>query len=160
MHWYYRRRTIYTLKKRTLISKNIVFLVADIHFGGGGERVTVNMSSHLVENGYTVSIVSLSAYKQTNVFKIDGRVTVDYLGITFGKGFNILNKIRSVFRVRNYFNRINSKIILLGIGTYPSLLAALLPKTELIKAVGCQHGSYSSVKNLWHLLRRHVLPPA
>ena len=133
---------------------HIVFLVADIHLGGGGERVTVNMSNHLVENGYTVTIVSLSAHKPMNVFNIDARVKLDYLGITFDMGFNILNKIRSVFKVRSYFNRINKKIILLGIGTYPALLAALIPKKEFIKTVGCQHGSYSSVKKLWRLFRR------
>jgi amylovoran biosynthesis glycosyltransferase AmsD len=115
--------------------------------------VTVNMSNHFVENGYKVSIVSLTAYKPTNLYKIDNRVRIDHLGITFETGFNFLNKVRSFFRVRNYFKRINSKIFLLCIGTYPALLAALIPKTELIKTVGCQHGSYSSVKNLWRLLR-------
>ena len=133
---------------------HIVFLVADIHLGGGGERVTVNMSNHLIENGYTVAIVSFSTHKPTKIFNIDARVKVDYLGIRFDRGFNILNKIRSVFKVRSYFKRINSKIILLGIGTYPALLAALIPKAEFIKTVGCQHGSYSSVKNLWKLFRR------
>ena len=35
-----------------------LFVVFDIHNGGGGERVTANMVNHYLEKGYAVEILS------------------------------------------------------------------------------------------------------
>lgn len=132
---------------------HITFLVHDIHFGGGGERVTANMANHYVEKGDQVAIVSIAAPNPQNVFTIDRRVSIQYLNINPNKGLNIIRKIKSVFAVRHHFRKTDNLTFLLGIGTYPMLLAALLPEKDPIIKIGCQHGSYASVKHIWFILR-------
>ena len=133
---------------------NIAFLVHDIHFGGGGERVTANMANYFAAKGDQVNIVSISTRKTVNVFQINTLVHIDYLNIDPDSSNNLIRKIQSVFAVKKYFERISDPIFILGIGTYPTLLAALLPKHKNQIKIGCQHGSFASVKYLWSFLRR------
>lgn len=133
---------------------HIVFLLHDIHFGGGGERVTVNIANRLVEDGYQVTIVSLSSCKSSNIFTLDNRIAIKYLNFHFENGFNLPQKIASVFKVGSHFRQYTDQTVILGIGTYPSLLLALLSKRENIKTIGCQHNSYVAVKHLWSFLRQ------
>jgi len=132
---------------------HITFLVHDIHFGGGGERVTVNMANHFAEKGDQVAIVSIATPNQQNIFTIDRRASIQYLNINPNNGLNIIRKIKSVFAVRRHFKKTDNLTFLLGIGTYPMLLAALLPGKGPIIRIGCQHGSYASVKHIWFILR-------
>lgn len=131
----------------------ITFLVHDIHFGGGGERVTTNIANLFAARGDQVSIVSISTPQPGNIFTIDKRVSIKYLNINQDTGLNITLKIKSVFAVRSYFRKLNDQTFLLGIGTYPTLLVALLPSRNHIIKIGCQHGSFASVKYLWFILR-------
>lgn len=133
---------------------NIVFLVHDIHYGGGGERVTTNLANYFVENGHKVRIVSISPSNTTNIYAIDKRIGIEYLDINFNIGSNVIKKIFSVFKVKTHFNSYKSKTIVLGIGNYPSLLLSFLPKREHIKTIGCQHLAYSGIKNSWAILRK------
>ncbi len=134
----------------------IIFLLHDIHFGGGGERVTVNMANQLVGKGYLVTIVSLSRSKPSNIFSIDNRVAMEYLNFNFENGFNIPQKIASVYEVRKYFRQYayDDKTVILGIGTYPSFLLTMLTKNKKLKTIGCQHSTYAAVKYVWTLLRK------
>jgi len=133
---------------------HIVFLLHDIHFGGGGERVTVGMANHLAAENHQVTIVSLSRFSPSNIFMPDKRVEIKYLNFNFENGFNIPQKIASVFTVRRHFSQYHDQTIILGIGTYPSLLLALLPKKENLKTIGCQHNSYVAVRHVWSFLRK------
>jgi amylovoran biosynthesis glycosyltransferase AmsD len=132
---------------------HITFLVHDIHFGGGGERVTVNMANHFADKGNEVTIVSLTTRKNENIFNIDSRVNIDYLNIKLYSGLKIIRKIESYFAVKRFFHKVNCQTFLLGIGNYPTLLATLLPTNEQLIKIGCQHGSYASVKHMWVILR-------
>ena len=132
---------------------NIVFLVHDIHFGGGGERVTINLANYFEDKGYDVTIVSLSPQSISNTFPINSRIEIKYLDINFSTGSNAAKKVLSVFRINNYFRHHINKSIVLGIGNYPSLLLCLLPKRKNIKTIGCQHLAYSGIKNTWAILR-------
>jgi amylovoran biosynthesis glycosyltransferase AmsD len=132
---------------------HITFLVHDIHFGGGGERVTTNMANHFALNGDYVTIVSLSIRKMQNVFTLDDRVIVEYLNINLETGLKLVRKIESVFAVRRYFKKVKCPTFLLGTGTYPTLLIALLPYSNHLIRIGCQHSSYTSVKHIWAILR-------
>jgi glycosyltransferase involved in cell wall biosynthesis len=128
-------------------------LVHDIHFGGGGERVSVNLANWLIEKDYQVTIVSTGVYRKDQLlFKLHKEVNIDYLGIDFRKGLNVVNKIRSVFAVRKYFRRENLKVLVIGIGTYPNLLLSLLPHNKNIRRIGCQHCSYASLNLPWRVL--------
>lgn len=133
---------------------NLVFLVYDIHFGGGAERVTVNMANRLVENNNGVSIVSLSCFKPSNIFTIDKRVVIEYLNFNFENRFNLLQKIAAVFKVSHYFRKYTEQTIILGIGTFPSLILAMMPGKKNLKTIGCQHNSYSFARHIWSLLRK------
>lgn len=132
---------------------NITFLVHDIHFGGGGERATINMANHFAEKRDSVTIVSVSTRKIGNIFAIDERVRIEYLNIDLYSGIKLVRKFQSVFATRKYFSQITVQIFLLGIGTYPTLLAALLPRRDNLIKIGCQHSSYASVKHLWLIMR-------
>ena len=132
---------------------NITFLVHDIHFGGGGERVTINMANHFALKGDIVTIVSVSTRKIGNIFTIDERVHIEYLNIDLYSGIKLVRKFQSVFATRKYFSQVTVQIFLLGIGTYPTLLAALLPRRDNLIKIGCQHSSYASVKHLWLIMR-------
>lgn len=120
--------------------------------------MTVNLANHFVGIGYPVTIISLSCFKPSNIFNIDNRVKVEYLNFNFENGFNIPQKFESVFKVRKYFRHFSDKTVVLGIGTYPSLLLSLLPKSENIKTIGCQHSTYTAVKHVWSLLRKLFFP--
>jgi len=133
---------------------NIVFLVHDIHYGGGGERVTINLANYFEEKGYTVNIVSLSPAKTTNIYSINKEVGIKYLDIDFTIGSNLIKKVISIFKVHSHFREYKSKSIVLGIGNYPSLLLSFLPKWGNIKTIGCQHLAYSGVRNIWAVLRK------
>src|ERR1035437_747983 len=98
---------------------HITFLVHDIHFGGGGERVTVNMANHFADKGDEVTIVSLATRKNENIFNIDVRVNIEYLNIKLYSGLKIIRKIESYFAVKSLFHKVNYQTFLLGIGTYP-----------------------------------------
>lgn len=135
---------------------NIVFLVHDIHFGGGGERVTINLANIFEEKGCDVKIVSLSQQKASNIYSINKRIQIVYLGLNSVTGSNAINKISSILKVNTYFHKNKDKSIVLGIGNYPSLLLCLLPKRKNIKTVGCQHLAYTGIKGIWAILRRFL----
>src|SRR5512133_2578810 len=133
---------------------NIVFLVHDIHFGGGGERVTANLANHFEKIGYNVRIVSLSNTEKEIAYPINEGIRIDYLNINFNVGSNLVNKCTSIFKIFQHFHKYKSNTIVLCIDNYPSLLLCLLPKWRNLKTVGCQHLAYSGIKNIWALLRR------
>jgi len=133
---------------------NITFLVHDIHYGGGGERVTTNLANYFAEIGHNVRIVSISPSNSTNIYTINKRISIEYLDINFNIGSNIIKKVISVFKVKTHFNNYKSKTIVLGIGNYPSLLLSFLPKRNYIKTIGCQHLAFSGIKNIWAVLRK------
>jgi glycosyltransferase involved in cell wall biosynthesis len=133
---------------------DIVFLLHDIHFGGGGERVTVHLADQLIRKGYQVTIVSLSKYRKENIYTINPEIHIEYLNFDFQNKINLIEKTISVFAVRKYFKPIKKQTIVLGTGTYPSLLLALLPHRKNIKSIGCQHNSYAAVKHFWAISRK------
>jgi len=133
---------------------NVVFLVHDIHFRGGGERVTVNLANQFEKIGYNVKIVSLSKPEAKIYYSINDGIEIDYLDINFNSGSNLVNKCISILKVYTHFHKYKSITIVLGIGNYPSLLLCFLPKWRNIKTVGCQHLAYSGIKKIWALLRK------
>ena len=133
---------------------NILFLVYDIHFGGGAERVTVNMANHLVADNNKVTIVSLSRFNSSNIFTINNQVEIEYLNFNFENALNLIQKIASVFKVSSYLRKYTDQTIILGIGTFPSLILAMMPKRKNLKTIGCQHNSYSFAKHIWAFLRK------
>jgi glycosyltransferase involved in cell wall biosynthesis len=140
------------LKKNSPL-KSIVFLIPDIHFGGGGERVAINLANYFNKIGYKVEILSLMRQGFDNIYHINNNISINYLGLEFDKGKNFINKFKSFLVVRKYFRSYTNPIIAMGIGNYPSLLLSSLPKSEIVKTIGCQHLAYSGIKGIWAILR-------
>ena len=140
----------------------VYFLIRDINFGGGGERVTVNLANWLNKRGYDVTIVSIALPGKENIFTINKEISIEYLGLDYWKGFNVINKLRSVFIVRRYFTNLadpkTQSDLVMGIGTYPNLLLALLPNSIKIKKIGCLHCSYNSLNYQWEWLGEIFFP--
>jgi len=44
--------------------------------------------------------------------------------------------------------------VILGIGTFPSLILAMMPGKKNLKTIGCQHNSYSFARHIWSFLRK------
>lgn len=126
----------------------------DIHYIGGVERVTVNMANYYVTAGHRVTILSLSRKKDLNFFNLDERVVIHYLNFHFENGFNLPQKIASVFKVNSYLKKIKEQAIVIATGTsYPSSLLAMLPRRKNLKTIGFQHATYASARHIWGLLR-------
>ncbi len=139
---------------------HISFILNDIHFGGGGERVAVNLANQFALNNYQVSILSIGSLKSNNIFSLEPGITIEYLNIDLTRGakvIKIFKRIRSIFEIREFYKK-RTNIILLGVGTYPSILIALLSKRKNLKTIGCDHTSYCAVSGLWALLRKRFYP--
>lgn len=137
--------------------RHIIFLVHDIHFGGGGERVVTNMANYFTINlACDVEIISIGLPKGHPVFPIDESVKIKYLNVDqdiSNPVSNIISKFKSLNRLRVYLNNKREKSIILGIGTYPNILLSLITNPALIK-IGCEHNSFNSVNILWASLRK------
>ncbi len=131
----------------------IIFLVPNLHLWGGGERVTTLLANYFVSRGDEVTILSVATSGTSQRFAIDPRVSIKYLNIRLESGSGIFRKIESLLALRKYFKTVNEPAFLFGMGNYPILLAASLPRKSQIKTIGCQHGSYTSVKYIWSILR-------
>jgi glycosyltransferase involved in cell wall biosynthesis len=132
--------------------KEILFLIRDIAFGGGGERVAVNLANYFSDHGYAVRIVTIAASQTENLFILNSGIKVDHLNVDFKKGLNLFQKIRSIYRVKQYFLKYDRAGIILGIGTYPNLLLSLVSRKLTFKRIGCQHCSYPSLNFKWRWL--------
>ncbi|MEN2801372.1 glycosyltransferase family 4 protein [Capnocytophaga sputigena] len=131
--------------------KKIAFLVHDIHFGGGGERVVANLSDIFIRKGYFVTIISLCKKKETFSFELNKKVHIDYLNTNSFK-IEYFNKLKSLFCLRKYLNTHTFDFVL-GIGTYLNILLALSNKRN-IKTIGCEHNYFFSVSFFWIFLRK------
>lgn len=131
--------------------KKIAFLVHNIHFGGGGERVVANLSNMFVEKGYFVTIISLCKKKETFSFELNKKVHINYLNTNSFK-IEYFNKLKSLFCLRKYL-KTHTFDFVLGIGTYLNILLALSNKRN-IKTIGCEHSHFFNVSLFWIFLRK------
>ena len=137
--------------------KTISFIVPDINFGGGGERVVANMANYFVNNySYNVEIISLGYQNDKLYYQIDSKVKIKYLYVDQENSniiSNILFKLKSYKRLNSYLNQYHEKHFVLGIGTYPNILLAHINGNNLIK-IGCEHSYFNSLNKLWCFLRK------
>lgn len=127
----------------------IIFLVNDIHFNGGGERVTVNMSNWFVANGYKVIILSMSPRSPNKTFLLKKDVEIKYLGVNNSR---YLSKIKTSKRLSNYLKTCQENSLIFGIGTYANVLLGLV-KPKKIFTIACEHNAFNSVSKFWKICR-------
>ncbi len=126
----------------------------------GGERVASNMADYFVAKlDYEVDLVSISQLDSQPAYRVNPRVGIASLGINLsGKSLlaKFLAKLKSVFAMRRYL-RSHYYDVVLGTGTYPSLLMCFQGRSEAM-LVGCEHLSYSACPLLWRIMRRIMYP--
>ena len=142
------------MNNASLFPRSVIFLVADLHLGGGGERVVANLSNNLTEKNYKVTILSVGKRKPALPFEFNKKITIEYLGTDLDSSVKWLHKIISLTRLRNYIKKLNEKSIVLGVGNYPSLLLSMNGKSRMVKTIGCQHLAYNGIHHIWAMLRR------
>ena len=139
--------------------KNVTFIVADINFGGGGERVVANMSNYFTNHfNYNIEIISFGPYNPNLFYPIDKKIKIKYLNIeqaNSGVFSNFISKIRTFKKLDVHIKNYQGKHIVLGIGTYPNILLSLINKSNLIK-IGCEHNSFKSVSLFWSFIRKFL----
>ncbi|MEI7423470.1 MAG: glycosyltransferase family 4 protein [Prolixibacteraceae bacterium] len=151
----------------------LIFLVADLHLWGGGERVAVLMANHYVAKGIEVTLLSVGKPDGDFRFVIDPRVKVDYLSVNLKSGWKLFRKIESIIATRRFFKaqrtrqktaiapgikNPNNRSFLLSIGNYPIILSALVPRSEQLKTIGCLHSQYHASRHIWKFLRWLLYP--
>ncbi len=147
----------------------LTFLVSDLHLWGGGERVAMLIANHYASKGIKTTLLSVGRPGRVFRFEIDPAVKVEYLNIPLESGWNLFRKIESFFAIRRYLRvrqdessetdasnnnfAENSLTVLLGIGNFPIILAAMVPKGKNFRTIGCLHTPYKSLRHIWKLLR-------
>lgn len=137
----------------------ILFIVADIHLNGGGERVTFNMADYFVNSGYDVTVLSFDKLKRNALFSHYDKIKIHYLGVSNTK---YVAKLKTYKALDNYLSN-NKFDIIFGIGSYPSIMLGLVKRFNNItlngaKTIGCEHSSFDAVSILWKQLRRLSYP--
>ena len=146
----------------------LIFLITHLH-PWGTERVAVLMANHYATKGLDVTLLVVGRPGGVFRFEIDPGVKVDNLNIRLESGFNLFRKIESFFAIRRYFKSALNELgrtdannnhpgehnptILLGIGNFPIILAAMLPKGKQFRTIGCLHTPYKSIEHIWKFLR-------
>ncbi|MCL6102018.1 MAG: hypothetical protein M1292_05925, partial [Bacteroidetes bacterium] len=147
----------------------LTFLVSDLHLWGGGERVAMLIANHYASKGIKTTLLSVGRPGRVFRFEIDPAVKVEYLNIPLESGWNLFRKIESFFAIRRYLRvrqdessetdasnnnfAENSLTVLLGIGNFPIILAAMVPKGKNFRTIGCLHTPYKSLRHIWKFLR-------
>lgn len=129
--------------------RNLLILVNDIHFKGGGERVASYIASWYSRKGDNVTLLSMSIKRDTPIYPLDSRVKICYLNVVHDKFLSktfVLRKLRLIVKQ-------NPVDIIMGIGTYANVLLGMI-KCNNAKIIGCEHNSFHSVSLIWKLLRK------
>lgn len=126
----------------------ILFFTCDIHFMGGGERVTSYMASWLAENGDDVTILSMDCYVKDRLFPLNPNIKLDYLNV---RNTKYLSKIKVISRFNQYLHE-KSFDLIIGIGTYASCVIGLNHRKSV--TIGCEHNSFNSAPLLWAIIRK------
>lgn len=146
----------------------LIFLITHLR-PWGTERVAVMMANHYAGKGVDTTLLSVGKPGGAFRFEIEPRVKVDCLNIDLESGWNLFRKIESFFAVRKYIRKNlnvfvetnasenhqgeNNTTILIGIGNFPVIMAALVPKGKQLRTIGSLHTTYKSIRHIWKYLR-------
>ena len=129
--------------------KDFLFVVFDIHNGGGGERVTANMVNHYLEKGCAAEILSFGKRTEKPIAGLNGKARIHYLSTSSNK---LIQKIQTIIRTRRFLKRHQYSYVI-GIGSYPSSVLGLI-NNKKSAFIGTEHSHYYNAGVVWNYLRR------
>ena len=130
-----------------------LFVVFDIHNGGGGERVTANMVNHYLEKGYAVEILSFGKRTEKPIAGLNGKARIHYLSTSSNR---FIQKIQTIIRTRRFLKRHQYSYVI-GIGSYPSFVLGLINNKKSV-FIGTEHSHFYNAGVVWNYLRRWTYP--
>lgn len=134
-------------------TKDLLFVVFDIHFGGGGERVTANIVNHYHNKGFSVEILSFGEKKNIPIVGLAPGIRTFYLSTSSNK---FLQKIQTIHRIKKFFKSHRYSFVI-GIGSYPSVVLGLLNHKGCF-FIGTEHSHFYNAGTIWNYLRRFTYP--
>lgn len=141
----------------------ICFLVADITFKGGIERVLSNLTNALILQWSDLDITIASQYKTNDQpnYPFNDRIKIDYLSKKTYSGapgsLGRLNKhFRNLYNLRKYFKKHKFNIICSQSFTNTQLLA--LSGTPLNNVIAVEHVYYGYYNKIIRMLRKLLYP--
>jgi glycosyltransferase involved in cell wall biosynthesis len=131
--------------------KKVCFLIGDISFGGGAERITISIANSLVEEK-KVSILSISEYNSDDlVYEVNPKVILESIGI---RGWSKGGAIRRdyfviVSSLRKFINENKIDVLISVQATNMLWVVPALLGTKT-RSVCWEHINYSSHKSFVH----------
>lgn len=130
--------------------KSLLLIVDDIHLGGGGERVAVNMANHYFDEKWHVEFVSFRSPQKDLPFNLNAAIIVNYLNV---KGNKFVQKISAWKRLRALLS-IKKYNIILAIGSHPSTILGFLNVNTI--TIGTEHSHFYHAPKIWNYLRMYA----
>lgn len=131
--------------------KKIAFILTDLWQGGGGETVACNLANSFTRLGYDVTMFSLTQNYFNKVSpSLHSSVKISTASTASQARYKWFNKIGQYNELKKFLSLFSFDIIL-GIGSYPSLLLSLLP-FQKGKIIACMHGAYAALPNKWKIM--------
>ncbi|MGL5932160.1 MAG: glycosyltransferase [Cetobacterium sp.] len=130
---------------------NLVFIITDLNYGGGGERVLITLANYFQKKyRWKISIISLLKTNNKNPYNIDIDIDIYYLKDTYeqlkGNRFQRgIDKILQIKKINQNLIEIEKKMPIngvIGIGFENSWYLSLLKNKKKIKKIGTQHTSF------------------
>ena len=133
--------------------KDFLFVVFDIHYGGGGERVTANMVNHYLSKDCSVEILSFGKRVAKPVVGLNPDAKIHYL---FTSSNIFIQKIQAIIRLRKFLKDHRYSYVI-GIGSYPSFVLGVLNHHGSI-FIGTEHSHFYNAGIVWNYMRRFAYP--
>lgn len=129
--------------------KRLLFIIADIHLGGGGERVAVNMANHYYSLGWHIEFVSFMCPQGKHPFNLNNDILISYLKVS---GNKILQKLRETKRLKAFLaDREDDYVI--AIGSHPSTILGF-SRCKGVITIGTEHSHFYHAPRIWNYLRK------
>lgn len=140
----------------------IGFFLTDFSLGRGGERVAITLANALSKL-YEVQLISLYQQNAEPFFEVEPSLKVKVLLATRKASSTILskpfNKISELNKLIAFFE-INKFDLVVGVGSYPSILLGCLIKfgVNSMPCLAWEHSNYNALNAFWKQLRKFSYP--
>jgi len=129
---------------------NILFVIKDFSYNGGGERMLANLACSLKYKN--ISILSLDKEKNDILFKLNDRIQYKCANIEKRK-INIFTKIDYFKYLKTNKNYLNSFDLIIGVGIIPNIIISIVKPYIKTNIIAWEHSCYKGVTLYQKILR-------